>query len=117
MPRPEFRTLFCERFQCASTEYEERAFRKCLYWHARFLAPLIRKLNPGFFADDFKFIQYLGMATRSRDVNVEMLEFQDTNRAKWSFWRIGLRIRVSGRKASALAKQLLSHESSGSGGS
>jgi len=33
------KSLFCAKFGCSPTEYEERAFRKCLYWHARFPAP------------------------------------------------------------------------------
>jgi hypothetical protein len=68
---------------------------------------VIRWINPGFFADDLRFIHYLGEATGARDVNAEMLAFQDTNRGKPSFLRTGLKIRVSGRKAAALAQRLM----------
>ena len=107
VPKRAFKILFCERFRCPPSDYEQRVFRKCLYPHARLLAPLIRLLNPNFFTDDFKFVHYLGEATGTREVNAEMLAFQDTNRGKPSFTRTGLRIRVSGRKAAALAQRLL----------
>jgi len=106
MPRPPFRSLFCERFQCASSDYEEKAFRKCLYFHARLLAPLIRRINPDFFFEDFKFIAYLGSSTGIREVSADVLNFNDANRANRSLWRTGLRIRVSGRKATRLAYDL-----------
>jgi hypothetical protein len=102
----EFKTLFCEAFNCPPAEYEERAFRMCLPWYARWLAPVFRKANADFFAEDFRFLRYLGAATDGREANAEVMAFQDTNRAKGSFLRIGLRIRVSGRIAAGLAQQL-----------
>jgi hypothetical protein len=108
MARQELRTLFCARFDCSLEQYEELAFCRCLPWYARLLAPLLRKLNPEFFAEDFRFIRYLGTATGGRDVNSEVLAFQDTNRAKRSFLRTGFHLRVSGRKAAGLAQSLFS---------
>lgn len=104
----QLKALFCERFGCPPVAYEERAFRQCLYWHARFLAPVIRRLSPRFFAEDFRLIRDLGATTDWREANSEVLNFQDTNRAKASMLRTGLRIRVSGRKASDLANRLFS---------
>src|SRR6266853_1154354 len=103
---PHFQNLFCQRFNCPPSANEERALKKCLYWHARVLAPLVRKLNPDLFAEDFKFIRYLGAATDLREVSVDVLNFRDVNRGNPSFLRISLRIRVSGRKATQLAHQL-----------
>ena len=100
--------LFCERFKCSPEEYEELAFRKCLPWYARILAPVIRLINANFFAEDFKFIRYLGTATGGREVNSEVLSFQDANRSKGGLLRMGLHLRVSGRKAANLAQQLFS---------
>ena len=82
----------------------------CLYSHARLLAPVVRRLNPDFFAEDFKFIRYLGAAAGSRDADVDVLNFHDLNLGKPSFWRTGLKIRVSGRKASRLAHALFTAE-------
>ena len=108
MVRREFKALFCERFHCPPAEYEARAFRKCLYWHARFLAPVLRILKRDFFAEDVKLIQYLGEVTGLREANLEVLTFQDANRTKSGFLRTDLRIRVSGRKAASLAQHLFS---------
>jgi hypothetical protein len=103
----QFRFLFCRRFNCPLSEYEATAFKKCLYWHARLLAPLVRLLFPQFFADDLKFIGYLGTATDVREALTEAQEFYLGNRRRANFWRAGFKIRVSGRKASRLARALL----------
>lgn len=106
MARLPFKSLFCQKFGCPPTEYEERAFRKCLYWHARFLAPVIRKISPDFFVEDFKFIRYLGDSVGVRDATVEIRNYSDVNRRTAEFLRTGLKIRVSGQKAARLVHQL-----------
>ena len=98
--------LLCQRFNCPASEYEELVFRKCLYWHARLLAPVVRRLKPDFFAEDFKFIGYLGASTDMREVSADLMNFRDANLGRPRFWRTALKIRVSGRKASRLAQQL-----------
>ncbi len=85
-------------------------FRKCLYWHARWLVPVVRKLKPDFFAEDYKFIRYLGAATGVRDADVDVLNFRDVNLGNSGFWRTDLRIRVSGRRASRLVHELFGAE-------
>jgi hypothetical protein len=107
---PQFQVLFCRRFNCSLSEYEERAFRKCLYRHARLLAPVLRKLKPDLFAEDFKFIRYLGASTGLSKAGLDLLDFRHVNLDKRSFWRIGLRIRLSSRKASRLAEELFAQE-------
>jgi hypothetical protein len=110
VPAPQFQALFCKQFGCPPAEYERLAFRKCLYWHARWLAPFARQLKPDFFLQDLKFLQELGAATGLRETKQEMLNFQDANMARRSFWRTGLKIRVSGRKAGRLARRLFMAE-------
>jgi len=104
--RKEFQLLICQRFNCSASEYEEKVFRECLYWHARLLSRVLRLLKPSFFAEDFKFINYLGASTGFREVSADLKNFRDANAAESSFWRATLRIRVSGRKVSRLAQQL-----------
>jgi hypothetical protein len=101
-----FKALFCEKFRYPPEGYEERAFRKCLYWHARFLAPVIRKISPDFFFEDFKFIRYLGDSLGVRDATVDIRNYSDVNRRNLEFFRTGLKIRVSGQKANRLVHQL-----------
>jgi hypothetical protein len=64
--------------------------------------------EPHFFAEDFRFIRYLGAATGWREVNSEVVSFQDVNRARRSFFRINFRLRVSGRRAAVLAERVFS---------
>ena len=99
--------LFCQRFHCDSAEFEDRAFRECLYWHARLLAPLLRWVRPGFFDKDLKFIRYLGAATDWVEAKVDIYNFCLANIGDPSLGRQDLRLRVSGRKASRLARELL----------
>jgi len=103
--------LFCQRFQCPASEFEARAFKKCLYWHARLLAPMMRRLKPDFFAEDFKFIGYLGASTGLREIDVDLMNFRDVNLGRPSSWRTTLKLRVSGRKAGRLAHELFAADS------
>ena len=82
-----FNALFCDRFRCPTASYEERAFRKCLYWHARLLAAGVRKVKPDFFAEDLKFIRNLGAVTGLREASAEAEDFQQANRARPSFFQ------------------------------
>jgi len=101
------KSLFCERFGCSPEDYEERAFRLFLYWHARLLAPVIRTIKPDYFLEDFNFIRYLGEAMDVRQAKVDVLDFKDLDRKNWRLLHSSLRIRVSHRKARRFAFQLL----------
>lgn len=104
--RQSLKSLFCQRYGCSPSEYDSRAFRKCLYFHAKLVAPVIRRLNPEFFAPDLKFIRDLGESIGRREATAEALNYQDMNKARPGFWRTGCKIRVSGRKATSLAHSL-----------
>jgi hypothetical protein len=102
----QFQSLFCERFGCPPDKYEARMFRKCLFWHAKLLAPVLRMLSPNLFEEDFKFIRYLGASSDMQDARVDLLNFRDVNLGRPNFWRTDLKLRVSSRKARRLAGQL-----------
>jgi hypothetical protein len=104
--RRDFMSLFCERYRCPVSEFEERAFRKCLPWRARLLAPLIRAIFPRYFEQDFALIRYLGQAVGQRDAMREMVSFIEANNSRDGFARKTLRIRVSARKAGKLLRRL-----------
>lgn len=110
MATRDFRTLFCERFGCPPSEYEERIFRQCLYAHAKLLAPLARRLNPEFFKTDFKLLQYLGLTTTPQEITNELADFRDANHKRKNFFRTGLKIRVSGRKVASVAQKVYARE-------
>ena len=105
MAEPEFKALFCERFHCAPSEYQEEAFRKCLFFRAWLLAAVIRKIHPDFFFEDFKFIGYLGSCTSVSEAVDGARNYHDANLADRRFWRTALKMRVSGRKAKWLVYQ------------
>ena len=105
-PPGDLRSRFCERYRCPPSEFEERAFRMCLYWRARLLAPLIRKSRPGYFERDFMLIRYLGKAPGQRDAINELSAFMQDNNAQGGFTRKTLRLRISGQKASDLLWRL-----------
>lgn len=106
MSASQFQARFCRRFHCAADEFEDRAFRKCLYWHARLLAPLLQRLQPHFFDKDLQFIRYLGATTDWEEACIDINNFYLVNVGKPSFARRDLRLRVSGQKASRLAREL-----------
>lgn len=101
--RGDLKSLFCERFNCPPSEYEKRALRKCLYLHARMIAPLLRWLNPGCFERDLVFIAYFGRAKNWQEVTAEVAALHYQDRTKPRFARNALRLRISGRKAGKLA--------------
>jgi len=99
-------TLFCEQYHCPPSEFEERAFHACLYWRARILAPLIRKIRPGYFDPDFALIRYLAKTPGRRDALNELAAFTNDNDARGSFARRTLRLRISARKTGQLVMEL-----------
>lgn len=111
----QFKFLFCQRFKCPDPSFEDRAFRELLYSHAKAPALAIRLIRPSFFAEDFKFIRYLGEATDLREAFATAADYQDANAARRNSLRTRLRLRVSGMKASRLAEQLFSEGASSDG--
>jgi len=104
----DFRTLFCEQFDCTQAEYEERALRACLYRRARPVAKLARSLKKSCFGLDFTLLRYLGDTRSPEEVRVELAAFKDANNARPHFFRNALRIRISGRRVARLAQRLFS---------
>ena len=102
----DFMSLFCEEFHCPPSEFEERAFRTCLYWRARVLAPLIRIIGPRYFDRDFALIRYLAKTPGWRDAMNELSAYMEANDTKGGFARKILRIRISARKVGQLAGRL-----------
>jgi|SRR5260370_594796 hypothetical protein len=106
MAGQQFQDLYCHRFNCLTSDYEERAFQQLLYRHAKLVAPVVRKLRRELFAQDLRFIRALGEATDLREAKAAAGDFQSMNITRKSFWRTTLKMRVSGGKATILAQQL-----------
>jgi hypothetical protein len=108
-PRPDFKSLFCQLHHCPTEEFEERAFRACLYWRARPLAPILRAIAPRYFDPDFAFIGYLAKAPGRRDAMNELAAFVEAKATKAGFARKFLLIRISPRKTSQLIARVFEH--------
>jgi len=67
-------------------------------------------VKPKFFAEDLDFIRHLGDASNWEQAEAALLHFRGVSLDHKSFWRIGLKIRVSSRKAFALMQELLDEE-------
>jgi hypothetical protein len=104
--RPDFSALFCERFRCRPSEFEELAFRKCLHRRALLFAPILRKLMPKYFEPDFMLIRYLGQAVGQREAMMELAAFTENNNSRAGFARKHLGIRISTRRTVKLLRQL-----------
>jgi hypothetical protein len=63
-------------------------------------------LRRDFFAEDVRFIGYLGEATDLREAKASAAAFQDTNMGRQNCLRTHFKIRVSGWKATRLAHRL-----------
>jgi hypothetical protein len=105
-PSRDLKTLFCGRFRCSPSDFDRRALRKCLYFHARILAPLLRMLSPNCFERDLVFIDYFGKATNHEEVLAEVGALKYLDHTEPRFARRALRLRISSRKAGRLAKKL-----------
>lgn len=110
-PTPTLKSIFCRQFNCPPSEYEDRIFKKLLYRHARPLAGLVRKLNPDFFKEDIKFLHYLGEAEDYFEAAASIADFRGANVSRGHNLRRFLRIRVSGRLAGRLVKNIFSGRS------
>lgn len=105
MAAQHFQALFCQRFDCPASAYQECAFRELLYWHARPVAWMIRMLSRGFFEEDLSFVRYLGEVEDFREAAEVVADFRDRNSGWRGFCRNRLKLRVSGRKAAQMARQ------------
>jgi hypothetical protein len=101
-----FQEAFCKRFGCRPEQFARRAFRRCLYWHARLVAPVIGLLRPSFFTPDLDFIARVGQTGSWMEFTGELNDFNYTNRHGRGGMRSSLRLRVSGRRTRRLAADL-----------
>jgi len=89
-----FAEKFCREHKIPATRYRAVLLRRTLYPAARWLAPVLRFINPEFFAADHEYLDSIGRLRRLRDLPHETHAFNHhpDNR---SFLRRSLRLRVS----------------------
>ena len=106
MPNRDLRSLFCEHYACPPAEFDKRALQKCLYLHARIVAPLLRRIKADYFERDLRFAHYFGNAKDRQEAVAEIADLRYQDYIQPRFGRNVLRLRVSGRKANELAFKL-----------
>lgn len=99
----DFRSAFCAQAHCADAAFEQTLFRRALYWHARPLVWLIRRLEPEFFGEDVGFIRWLGGARSLAEAEEDIYRFGHDNQVRRRWLRTGLRLHLSPRRLQRLA--------------
>jgi hypothetical protein len=102
----DLRSVFCERYKCRPSEFEKRAFRKCLYFPAKMMAPLLLLFDQDWFERDLVFIRHLGNAKDWQQVMAELDAYHFREHLHPGYARTKLRLRVSARKANRMAFDL-----------
>ena len=101
-----FRSICCRRLGCPEAEFEDRVLSHCLYRHARWLAPVLQRINPAHFALDLELVRWCATATTVPQFVSEMRAFPPRNRRR-GFMRGLLRVRLSAGRLIALASECL----------
>jgi hypothetical protein len=96
-----FAERFCKFYGVQPDDYARTVFRLTAYRGARILAPLLRLLNPDYFACDYSFIRNVGALQRPEDLIDEIRYYF------WHPWNRGLlrrtlRLRVSAGRMTKL---------------
>jgi hypothetical protein len=101
-----FREAVCAKLGCAPEAYAQTVFWHCLYSHARLPAKVLARLRPNFFEDDLDLIRVVDDAETRAAFRREM-DLHRYHHPLQGFLREVLRIRVSGKKLTHLATQVL----------
>ncbi len=92
-----FAEIYCEREGLTAAELPAVLFRRTLYPHARFVAPLLRGLNPRHFLADYEFVEDVGHLRSLEDFSLALGSYIE-HPSNWGLLRRRLRIRVSARR-------------------
>lgn len=103
----DFRTAFCEWFNCPPTQFEKKAFWRCLYPHAVPVARLIQLVNPAYFELDLQTLRHIGNASTVAHLLAEVNSFRADYRMRSRFLHDVLRIRISGKRVLRLASKVM----------
>ncbi len=109
MTEKTFAELYCETQGIAPERYTDVVLSRCLYPHARLVAPLVRFLWPNYFAADLDFVRSVGRLRRFREFSYEVEEFAH-HPANRGFWRLSANVRVSSRALRRMVRNTLHPE-------
>ena len=97
---PTFRERYCRQWELRPDEFEEHAFRRGLYPHARVLRPLLGMID-GYFGPDREFIQTVANLRSRRLFHAEAAEYHALSDRR-RVLRRWLRLRVSAERTRVL---------------
>lgn len=101
-----FAELHCRRHNLPREHYARDVLSRCLYSHARFLAPLVAFVSPDHFDSDSDLVIGVGDLRRLDDLRHEFSAFAQHPENR-GFLRRGLRLRISGARLHALVADTL----------
>jgi len=100
-----FKSRFCKYYQCPEDRFERVALLKVLHRRSLVIAWFFLKLNPNFFATDFRILSQIGsvsarnnLVAEARDIRNDYLRLND-----YGFVRRFLTLRISGQRLIAVA--------------
>ena len=101
-----FAELHCRRYNLPRERYARDMLSRCLYPHARLLAPLVAMIDPDYFDPDTDFLNGVGDIRRVGELREEFSAFarHPENRG---FLRHSLRLRVSGLKLRTIVSETM----------
>ena len=103
----DFKTVFCNKYDCRSDEYQRLAFMKCLGVGSKVIVPFLVTVFPSFFSYDLELIEKVGRAMNHRQVHEAISNYYLLCRYKRSVLHNQLHLRISCSKLQKLAFELL----------
>ena len=107
----EFKDLFCAYTNSPREKFEQILFKRSLYPHARLVAPILMRLKPGLFVEDFAVIQELANVDCPGVFQMEVSRFYGRNVRDRSLLRKWMLIRLSGKRLLKWKSKCFSEES------
>lgn len=101
-----FQDAFCEKYCCASEDYETEVFWHCLYRHSLPVAWWIFKRDPDFFREDFDLIREVGTMSNPETFRSEVNFFYGRNLRDKNWIRRVFFIRISAKRLIKLKKRI-----------
>jgi hypothetical protein len=104
-----FRELYCEKRGCPPEQFEERVLLECFYQHGLPLARWLLEKHSHFLDKDLELIKLLAPTCSLNEFNYELENYRFYQPPE-GLLRGRLRLRVSGRRLLALAKELFANK-------
>ena len=105
---PDLRSAFCARYRCSPENFERKAFRKGLPFHATMLCSLLGGRNHARFQNDLEILRTIGEASDLDQLNRALDEMWSLNEMNRDWFRKLLRLRLSTERIQSVFGPLLS---------